>query len=68
MAGSKKSKTSRNKSAAPKPYSYTDLTGASCKSKRCSGRYIETSIFDDIDGVLHCSVCGRRVERYVIKK
>lgn len=37
-------------------------------NKRCSsckfGKYIETSIQDDIDGSLHCSKCNVRIKRY----
>lgn len=37
--------------------------------KRCSqckkGKYIETSLFDDIDGKLHCSKCKHEIKRYV---
>lgn len=33
--------------------------------KKCKkGKYIETSIHDDIDGVLHCSNCDHKVKRY----
>lgn len=28
------------------------------------GRYVETNFFDDMDGILHCDVCGRWVKRY----
>lgn len=37
-------------------------------NKKCSecgkGKYKETSMMDDIDGVLHCTNCGSRVKRY----
>jgi CRISPR/Cas system-associated protein Cas10 (large subunit of type III CRISPR-Cas system) len=40
------------------------------KDKDCKicgeGRYIETEFFDDMDGVLHCSVCNAQVVRHVI--
>lgn len=29
------------------------------------GRYTETEFFDDMDGVLHCTVCNNRVVRHV---
>jgi len=36
--------------------------------KPCSecihGLYDETKEFDDIDGVLHCTWCGKEVKRY----
>ena len=30
----------------------------------CSGKYIETSINDDREGVLHCNQCGNEVKRH----
>lgn len=40
-----------------------DLMGASCKS--CgTGKYKETSQMDDMDGVLHCTSCGEKVDRH----
>ena len=42
------------------------------KSKKCEkckkGNYIETSIHDDIDGVLHCNKCNHQVARYKVVK
>lgn len=36
-----------------------------CKVKgNKRGRYIETSIFDDRDGVLHCSKCRQQINRW----
>lgn len=36
------------------------------KHKGCrGGRYEETSIHDDWDGVLHCIKCGDRIEHYI---
>lgn len=32
------------------------------------GFYIETSIMDDINGVLHCSNCNHQVERHIINE
>lgn len=42
----------------------TDMTGKKCKKKGCGGKYKETSQMDDMDGVLHCSKCNDRVQRY----
>ena len=40
-----------------------DMTGQPCeKCKR--GKYQETSIHDDMDGVLHCTKCGTKVDRW----
>lgn len=34
--------------------------------KRCHKSYYkETNFHDDLDGVLHCSVCGYEVRRYL---
>lgn len=30
----------------------------------CKGMFDEISIYDDYDGVLHCTKCGIRVKRY----
>ena len=41
-----------------------DQTDMPCKE--CGkGTYVETSIFDDMDGVLHCSNCGTPTDRYL---
>jgi len=41
------------------------------KNQICSeckkGTYQETSIYDDWDGVLHCSNCNHEVKRYLKK-
>ena len=29
------------------------------------GTNIETSIYDDMDGVLHCSHCNNKINRYI---
>ena len=40
-----------------------DKTNTTCK--QCGkGVYVETSIHDDIDGVLHCNNCGHKIKRY----
>lgn len=41
-----------------------DNKGKSCLSCK-QGVYKETSIVDDWTGVLHCSVCGVQVERWI---
>ena len=28
------------------------------------GYYVETSVMDDINGVLHCSECNNQIDRY----
>jgi hypothetical protein len=38
-----------------------DRKGIRCP---CGGRYEETSQFDDVDGVLHCTKCGKEVRRW----
>ena len=40
-----------------------DMTGTICH-KCDEGRYRETSMHDDIDGVLHCTNCGDEVKRW----
>jgi len=44
--------------------------GIDMKDKKCmsceKGTFIETSQFDDVDGVLHCSNCGRRITRWLV--
>jgi hypothetical protein len=39
------------------------------KDKTCEtcgkGRYTETEFFDDMDGVLHCTVCNSKVIRHI---
>ena len=41
-----------------------DLKDEVCKV--CGeGTYVETSIFDDMDGLLHCSVCDAPTDRYL---
>ena len=40
-----------------------DMTN--CQCEKCNkGRYVETSIHDDWDGVLHCDECGYRITRH----
>tara|TARA_R110000851_G_scaffold7493_1_gene29075 strand:+ start:1318 stop:1650 length:333 start_codon:yes stop_codon:yes gene_type:complete len=44
----------------------TDMTGK--KHAGCyGGRFKETGFHDNMDGVLHCTKCGERTERYPIK-
>ena len=45
-----------------------DMTGQNCVVPVCKGRYQEQSIHDDMDGVLHCTKCRTRVERYQVQK
>jgi len=41
-----------------------DRFGKDCES--CGrGRFIETGFFDDVDGVLHCNVCGKEIIRHI---
>lgn len=41
-----------------------DMIGRVCKN--CfQGTYRETSIQDDLDGVLHCNECGYKTDRYI---
>jgi ribonuclease HI len=40
-----------------------DLTASTCRTCK-RGQYCETSLFDNIDGVLHCSACGVQIARY----
>lgn len=36
------------------------------KCQKCKkGKYRETSIHDDIDGVLHCNDCGHKIKRWI---
>ena len=34
----------------------------------CQGFFVETSVNDDRDGVLHCNGCGLKIERYLNMK
>lgn len=43
---------------------FKDLMGTVC-IKCEQGVYEETSIHDDIDGVLHCSYCSHLMPRYL---
>ena len=61
------------KTIGPKDFSFmakqiatesVDMTNKSCK-KCGKGKYVETSMNDDRDGVLHCNKCGSSVKRYV---
>jgi hypothetical protein len=40
-----------------------DMMGKKCEKCK-KGKYKETSQLDDLEGVLHCSKCGDKVERY----
>lgn len=41
-----------------------DMKGKKClKCKK--GKYEETSIHDDWDGVLHCNKCGHKTKRHL---
>ncbi len=40
-----------------------DMTGQTCEKCK-KGKYQETSIHDDMDGVLHCTKCGTKVDRW----
>ena len=42
---------------------HEDMTGHRCEECH-KGRYQETSIQDDWDGVLHCPKCGHEVRRW----
>ena len=45
-------------------YAKVDMTGTSCL--QCNtGTYQETSLHDDIDGVLHCTTCRASTNRYI---
>lgn len=40
-----------------------DQTDKKCEN--CGdGIYVETSMFDDIDGVLHCNICDEKVKKW----
>ena len=39
-----------------------DLNGETCTQCQ-KGYYAETTIFDEWDGILHCTHCGRGVKR-----
>lgn len=41
-----------------------DNKGRQCEEDSCDGTYQETSVFDDMDGVLHCERCGIEIKRY----
>jgi Zn ribbon nucleic-acid-binding protein len=40
-----------------------DMKGKKCRACK-KGKYIETSLWDDWDGKLHCSKCGHEVKRH----
>lgn len=42
-----------------------DNQGRKC-DKCGKGQYIETSVWDDWQGVLHCSKCGAEIKRHQI--
>jgi len=49
------------------PNDSADMSGKRCD--RCGrGKYKETSIHDDMEGVLHCSDCGVATKRWRAKK
>jgi hypothetical protein len=50
--------------SAKKP---SDMTGCTCTACK-KGKYQETSQHDDMDGVLHCTNCGKQVKRWNEKK
>lgn len=37
-----------------------------CINSNCSGKYKETSIYDDWDGVLHCDRCKNKTQRWKV--
>jgi hypothetical protein len=41
----------------------TDMTGKTCE-KCGQGKYKETTQHDDMDGVLHCTNCNKKVDRW----
>lgn len=43
--------------------SLTDNYGKDCGFCH-RGRYVETTFFDDMDGLLHCDACGRVITRH----
>jgi len=44
----------------------TDFMGKKCK-KCGKGKYAETSMQDDWDGLLHCDSCGAEIKRHIKK-
>ena len=40
-----------------------DMLNETCKL--CDGKYVETSIHDDLDGMLHCDKCGNATNRHM---
>ena len=48
-----------------KPYNnIVDMSDKPCIDG-CGGVYREASILDDLYGDLHCTVCNKRVDRYI---
>ena len=45
-------------------HKYIDMEGQPCDKQRCSGEYEETGFHDDMDGVLHCTNCGKETDRH----
>jgi hypothetical protein len=46
-----------------------EIDNLNFKCKKCKkGVYKETSVMDDIQGVLHCSVCGVEIKRHLTKR
>lgn len=42
-----------------------DQYGKECDEPHCHGTFQETTSMDDMSGILHCTLCGKRVDRYV---
>jgi len=38
-----------------------DMSGEDCP---CGGKYVETVIYDDWEGILHCNACNKKIRRY----
>lgn len=41
-----------------------DLNNTPCFNCE-DGYYMETSVMDDINGILHCCNCNQQIERYI---
>ena len=48
-----------------KPKEKVDMTGKKCDSCK-KGTYQETSHQDDMDGLLHCTNCGKEIKKWKI--
>lgn len=53
----------RTKQGVEEGSTQKDMTGQTCEKCK-KGKYQETSIHDDMDGVLHCTKCGTKVDRW----